>query len=139
MGCSQAHGHLAGNHPRKPPRIWHSGWACATVTPTLFHCILHIKLTAAEWVSGSVWLSYLPVHRSAKYMIMVPSQGLAMVSLGLSWSSSTMCPLGEYPVQHSATFRNGASPVFRSCTATCAHQNLIYLSGIFKFYDDLIC
>ena len=41
-------------------------------------------------------------------MILVPSQGLAVVSLGLSWSSSTKCPLGDYPLGHDARLPNGS-------------------------------
>jgi len=40
----------------------------------------------------------LGMGMSAKYSIIIPSQGLAMVSQGLSWSSSTTCPLGIYPL-----------------------------------------
>jgi hypothetical protein len=40
----------------------------------------------------------LGMGMSAKYSIIVPSQGLAAVSIGLSWSSSVICPLGAYPL-----------------------------------------
>ena len=40
----------------------------------------------------------LGMGMSAKYSIIVPSQGLAAVSIGLSWSSSVACPLGAYPL-----------------------------------------
>eukprot|EP01050_Picozoa_sp_SAG11_P019245 SAG11_NODE_3035_length_2748_cov_3.895432_1_plen_149_part_10 len=50
----------------------------------------------------------LGMGQSAKYMIVVPSQRLAAVTLGLSWSSSGACPLGDYPLGRGATFDNGS-------------------------------
>lgn len=37
----------------------------------------------------------LGMGQSAKYSMTIPSQGLAVVSLGLSWGSSSQCPLGK--------------------------------------------
>lgn len=45
--------------------------------------------------------------QSAKFYLVVPSQGLTVVSLGLSWSSSSQCPLGDYPLGPNVTLQNG--------------------------------
>eukprot|EP01052_Picozoa_sp_SAG31_P030999 SAG31_NODE_3237_length_4508_cov_28.486278_3_plen_529_part_00 len=63
----------------------------------------------------------LHCRMSAKYTIIVPSQSLVVHSLGLSWSSSSMCPLGDYPLGPNSTLKNGNSTKWSPCGDTCEH------------------
>eukprot|EP00930_Biecheleria_cincta_P019698 TRINITY_DN14973_c0_g1_i1.p1 TRINITY_DN14973_c0_g1~~TRINITY_DN14973_c0_g1_i1.p1 ORF type:complete len:682 (-),score=69.57 TRINITY_DN14973_c0_g1_i1:89-2134(-) len=48
----------------------------------------------------------LGMGQSAKYLMVIPSQSLAVVTLGLSWGSSNLCPLGNVDVS-GKTLPNG--------------------------------
>lgn len=103
------------NAPPKPNRCCTPRWGSGAYLPqcgvpatnrSAFEAACHLQSCKVEFlfdhmIGDGITSQTAPrdlvlgMGQSAKYLMVVPSQGMAAVTLGLSWGSSQLCPMGK--------------------------------------------